>query len=232
MNTFTDSAALGQLPLFRGLGPTQLAEMNQRLRRMTFPTDTPVMTIGQPGEAAYIIVSGTVKIHAEQVDGRDVVLALRGPGEIVGEMSLLDDGGRSASVVTLEPCIVLWINRASFLKSLSEMPAISLNLVHILARRLRVSTAQIQVLSTQDVYGRVAHLLLTLADEYGVEQPNGAIQIPLRLTQTDLASLAGASRARVNQVLGFYRDQRTITLDQESRMTILDRPALAARSGY
>jgi len=229
MPAVPDPATLGDLPLFTGLSPDQLARLNERLRRTTFPADTAVMTLGQPGEVAYIILTGTVKIHAEQSDGRDVVLALRGPGEIVGEMSLLDDAARSASIVTLEPTTVLWIDRGAFRSCLAEMPAISLNLVHILARRLRVATGQVQVLSTQDLYGRVAHLLMTLAEEYGVPRADGSLQIPMRLTQSDLASLAGASRARVNQVLGFYRDQRAIVLDQDSRITILDRDMLAAR---
>jgi CRP/FNR family transcriptional regulator, cyclic AMP receptor protein len=229
MPALPDASALAPLPLFQQLRPEQLERLNALLRRTSFPADAPVMTIGQPGEVAYIILSGTVKIHAEQADGRDVVVALRGPGEVVGEMSLLDDAARSASVVTLEPCVMLWIDRAAFQLCLEEIPAISLNLVHILARRLRVATSQVQVLSTQDLYGRVAHLLTTLADEYDVAEPDGSIKIPLRLTQSDLASLAGASRARVNQALGLYRDQQLIILDQESRIRIVDREALAAR---
>lgn len=231
MPALPDSSALQTLALFRNLRLDQLERLNTVLRRTSFPPDAPVMTLGQPGEVAYIILSGTVKIHAEQADGRDVVLALRGPGEIVGEMSLLDDAARSASVVTIEPCVMLWIDRATFRACLDEIPALSLNLVHILARRLRVATTQVQVLSTQDLYGRVAHLLLGLAEEYGRPGPDGTIQIPLRLTQSDLASLAGASRARVNQVLGFFRDHHALELNTEARITILDRDALAERAG-
>jgi len=100
MSAYPDSSALGELPLFKNLNPEQLARLNDMLRHTSFPADAPVMALGQPGEVAYIILSGTVKVHAEQPDGRDVVVALRGPGEIVGEMSLLDAEGRSASSVT------------------------------------------------------------------------------------------------------------------------------------
>ena len=231
MPAVPNPATLGEIPLFKGLTLEQFVYLNARLRRMAFPADSPVMALGQPGEVAYLILVGTVKVHAEQADGRDVVLALRGPGELIGEMSLLDASSRSASVVTLEPCTMLWIDRATFQACLTEIPAMSVNLVHILARRLRVATSQIQVLSTQDLYGRVVHLLGTLADEYGLTTPTGAISIPMRLTQSDLASMAGVSRARLNQLLGQFRDQRLISLDQDARITILDRDALAQRFG-
>jgi CRP/FNR family cyclic AMP-dependent transcriptional regulator len=132
--------------------------------------------------------------------------------------------------VTLEPCVALWIDRAAFQDLLATIPAISLNLIHILARRLRVATTQVQILSTQDLYGRVAHLLLTLAQEFGEAAPGGARRIPLRLTQSDLASLIGASRPRVNQILTFYKERGQIAMDQQYRITVLDMDTLAQRS--
>ena len=225
-----DAHTLSAIPLFRGLAPEELARLSQFLQPSALPANASLMSLGQPGEVAYLILEGTVKIHVEQPDGRDVVVALRGPGEIVGELSVIDDNPRSASVVTLEPCTLLWIARANLQDCLQRMPLLSLNLVQILARRLRVATTQIQLLTAQDLYGRVAHLLLTLAAEYG-EPVEGGLCIPLRLSQTDLAGLAGASRARVNQVLGYYRDRGHISMDTQYRITIHHQEALAQRTG-
>jgi CRP/FNR family cyclic AMP-dependent transcriptional regulator len=229
MPAVSDPRSLATIPLFRDLAPEALARLNELLHRATFPPDTNIMTAGQPGEVAYLILAGTLKIQVERADGRDVIVALRGPGEIVGELSLLDNVPRTASVITLEASTLLWIDRASFQDCLRTIPGMSMNLVHILARRLRVSTTQVQLLTTQDIFGRVAHLLLTLAQEYGEPDEHGALCIPLRLTQSDLASLAGASRARVNQVLAFYRQRGYISIDNAFHITVHDTAALAHR---
>lgn len=230
MPAVADPETLGTLPLLHGLSREELAHLNQLLQRTTVPANANLMSFGQPGEVAYLILEGTIKIHVEQSDGRDVVVALRGPGEIVGELSVLDNNPRSASVVTLEPCTMLWIARADLQACLQRIPLLSLNLAQILARRLRVATTQIQLLTAQDLYGRVAHLLLTLAEEYGEAQDDGGTRIPLRLSQSDLAGLAGASRARVNQVLAYYRERGLISLDTHSRITIHQRDMLAQRA--
>ncbi len=223
------STSWNTTPLFHGLAPEELERVRAMFRTLSVPTGTNIMSLGQPGEVAYIITSGTVKIHVEQSDGRDVVIALRGPGELVGELSILDNIPRSASVVSLEPVGLLWIDRLNFQECLHTIPALSLNLVHILARRLRVATTQIQLLTTQDIYGRVAHLLVTLGAEYGEQLDDGKVRIPLRLTQNDLAGLAGASRARVNQVLVYYREQGSISIDAQYRITLHDTHTLSER---
>lgn len=230
MPAVNDPETLAMLPLLRGLSHEHLVRLNRLLQRTTVAANSNLMSLGQPGEAAYLILEGTVKIHIEQIDGRDVVVALRGPGELIGELSLLDHNPRSASVLTLEPCTMLWIARASLQECLQSMPLLALNLAQILARRLRVATTQIQLLTAQDLYGRVAHLLLTLAEEYGEEQSDGATRIPLRLSQSDLAGLAGASRARVNQVLAYYRERGLISMDAQYRITLHQRELLAQRA--
>src|SRR3954454_22103302 len=94
MPAVADPETLGTLPLLRGLSREHLAQLNQLLQRTTVAANANLMSLGQPGEVAYLILEGTVKIHVEQSDGRDVVVALRGPGEIVGELSVLDANPR------------------------------------------------------------------------------------------------------------------------------------------
>lgn len=228
MTVATDTLALGQLPLFNGLAAAQLEFINSHLRRKTFPAGTDIITAEQPGELAYIILSGTVKIHIEQADGSTVILAILGAGEIVGEMSLLEKIDRSATVVTLEDSTLVWMDRDTFSECLHAIPVLTTNLVRIVSRRLRLANAQIQSLATLDVFGRVARQLLAFAQEYGQRTPAGTL-IPLRLTQTDLAGLVGASRVRVNQVLVFYRQQSYITIDHNYHITLLNTPALQQR---
>lgn len=228
MPAVSDPRTLGALPLFQHLSLDQLQQLNGVLRRKQFPAGTDIVTAEQPGEVVYIILDGTVKIHAEQADGSTVILAILGAGEIFGEMSVLENIGRSATVMTLEEATVLWMDRLAFEASQQRIPELNSNLVRIFSRRLRLANAQIQALATLDVFGRVARQLLAFANEYGQRQPRGML-IPLRLTQSDLAGMVGASRVRVNQVLVFYKQQGYIAVDQDARITVLNHAALAAR---
>jgi CRP/FNR family cyclic AMP-dependent transcriptional regulator len=215
------------MPLFRGLSAAELARVSGYLRVRDIPGHTSIFAVDQPGEVAYMIRSGTVKIHVEQADGSDVILAVLGPGEILGEISLIDRLGRSANAITMEPTSVAWMDYATFIDCLQTMPVIANNVVGILSRRLRLANAHIESLSTQDVAGRVARQLLAFAQEYGEALSDGAVRIPLRLTQGDFAGLIGATRVRVNQVLVSFKEHNYISVDSDFRITVRDREALA-----
>jgi CRP/FNR family cyclic AMP-dependent transcriptional regulator len=212
------------IPLFKGLGETELSWIAQRAHRRLFPAGTSIITAEQPGEAVYIILAGTVKIHIEQTDGRDVVLAIVGAGDTLGEMSLLDSAGRSASAVALESSLLLWMDKAVFQQMLTDFPPVALNLIRIMSSRVRLNNELIQALATLDVYGRVARQLLAFAEKYG---ENGMGLIPIHLTQGDIADLVGASRKRVNQVMVFFREQEFISINASGKIIILNREALA-----
>jgi CRP/FNR family cyclic AMP-dependent transcriptional regulator len=221
-----DPRTLGTLELFRGLSTSELTRVNDLLGRSKFPTGAMILTASQPGEVAYVILDGTLKVSVLQDNGRELTLALLGPGEIVGELSLTDRTGRSADVIALEPASVVWIDRNSFDQVRREIPAITENLLRLLARRLRLSNAQLQAMATLDVHGRVARQLLALADALGETQGDGTVRIPLRITQSDLASLVGATRVRVNEVLVGFTRRKYITVDRQHRITILKRGEL------
>jgi CRP/FNR family cyclic AMP-dependent transcriptional regulator len=174
----------------------------------------------------YVILEGTVKIHAAHPHGREVILAVLGPGEIVGELSVVDSLGRSASVMTMEPVTLGGLDRERFWELLRTVPRLTYNLVEIVARRLRLANTQIQSLAVLDVPARLARQLLAFAREYGEPQNGGSIRIPLRLTQGDLGDLVGASRVRVNQVFAEYKRVGYISSDGSHRITVHDAAAL------
>ncbi len=224
-----DPAILSTMPLFHNLTLTEVAWLTTHLGRTTFPSGTIIMAVEGPAEVAYLIIRGTVKIHIEQADGRDVLLAIRGVGERIGESGVITGSQRTATVTTLEETLVYWLDAAVLREALHTIPTLSINLIRILARRLRLADAQIQLLTTQDVLGRVARQLLAFAEEYGEPVAGNAIHIPLYLTQSDLASLVGASRVHANRALSFFRQRGAISMDRQHRITIHHPAVLAQR---
>jgi CRP/FNR family cyclic AMP-dependent transcriptional regulator len=233
MRTMTETQArkddtrnlLADIDLFAGLTPTQLDWVAQRAHRRVFEAGRNVMTIDQPGEAVYIILHGTVKIHIEQGE-RDVIISILGAGDLLGEMSLIDSIGRSASAVTLENSLMLWMDKITFNYILDNFSPVARNLVRILSARVRLSDQLIQALATLDVNGRVARQLLAFAEKYGHEK-DGAIQIRIVLTQGDIADLVGASRKRVNQAMVLFKERGLIDTDTEGRIAIKNSEGLA-----
>jgi len=227
MSNLPDRSSLGETGLFRGLAPEQLAWLDDHLHRKAVAAGTNIVAAEQPGEVIYIILSGTVKIHVQQVGGTDVILAILGPGDIVGEMSLLDGTARSADVVTLEETTLLWMDRGTLQECLQRMPVVATNMMRILCNRLRHASEQIQSLAALGVGERVIRQLLVFAERYGRATPDGGILIPIRLTQSDIAGLIGASRERVNQIISGCKQHQTISVDRDYHITVHDREALA-----
>ncbi|MCC6222298.1 MAG: Crp/Fnr family transcriptional regulator [Thermoleophilia bacterium] len=221
---------LAAIPLFAGLAAGDLHRLRELVRLDDVPAGTSLIFRGQPGSTVYVLIEGTLKVHVAQPDGKQVILAVLGPGEVAGELSAVDSLGRSATVTALEPSTVLVIDGDRFRDCLRSVPALAESLVRLLARRLRLANVQLQALAGLDADGRLARQLLAFATEYG-EATAAGVRIPLRLTQEDLASLVGASRVRVNQLLGEYRRLGLVVVDRGRRITVLDRDALARRCG-
>jgi CRP/FNR family cyclic AMP-dependent transcriptional regulator len=221
---------LSEVALFRGLTAEQVSKMRPQLRRRTFPASTNILTAEEPGETVYVVLEGSVKVYVSRPDGTEVVLAVLGRGELVGEMSLADSLGRSANVITLEETSFLLIDLRTFRASMEEMPTIALNLANVVSRRLRLANAHLRSVAAMDVTERVAAQLLALAREYGEPSPGGGTLIPLPLTQGDLAGMVGASRVRVNQAMAFCKKRRYLSVGTDHRITVHDADALARRA--
>lgn len=230
MSSVLNPSTLSRMALFRGLYPEQLSKIMTLLNQKSFPAATHIITAEQPGEIIYVVLEGSLKVYSTQPDGSEVILAILGAGEIVGEMSLADSLGRSANVFSLEKSTLLWMDRATFRAIRQEVPRVGDNLLEIMSRRLRMANTHLRSLAGLDVYGRVARQILAFAQEYGETTSSGVVLIPLRLTQTDLASLVGASRVRVNQAIAFFRQRSYISVGKDGRITVHDQAALIHRA--
>ena len=196
MSLQDELSSLGSIALFAGLTADELLHIASLLHRTGFPSGTNLFTVEQPGEVAYLILSGTIKVHVEQTDGSDVILAILGRGELVGEMSLVENIGRSATAVTMEETAVAWIDRQAFHSCLARMPTLSTNLLGILARRLRLANEQIQSLATQDVFGRVARQLLAFGRQrLAVDGDRAGVDRLQPVDRPAQRALAGPGRA-------------------------------------
>ena len=160
-----------------------------------YPKNTIIVSEGDKTDSLYIILEGSIKAFVSDGEGHDMVLSTQGPGEYFGEM-VLDEGPRSASIMTLEPARFLVVPKSDFREFVARNPAFALSLIEKLIGRARALTASVKSLALMDVYGRVARLLVELAEDSG-----GQLAIPQRLTQQEIASRIGASREMVSRIL-------------------------------
>ncbi len=215
-----DNKQLGVIPLFKGMPREQIEEALSHARLRKFKVGEAILHQEDPGETFYVILEGTVKISAFLSDGSEVFIALLAAGDTFGEMSMIDSSYRSADVVTQEASKLLSLDRNTFNNLLETSPQFTRNLLKLLARRIRLANVRIQAHCTQDVFGRVARQLVEFADMYGIIQSNEQILIPIRLTQSDISDLVGASRERVNQVMVSFRKTDLLTIDTRHYVTI------------
>jgi CRP-like cAMP-binding protein len=201
-------AAVGLLRrtrLFAGLAEPTLRTLADRALERSFPRHSRLFHQGDPGTGLYVVVSGLVKVVVTSEDGEEMVLVTLGPGEALGELSIVDGGPRSASAEALEPTVALLITREVLIDLATRDRGLTEALLQALGGLLRRLTEQASDLVFLDLPGRVAKLLAGLAAERGSATADG-IELDATLTQTDLAGMVGASRQSVNQILqGFAR---------------------------
>jgi CRP/FNR family cyclic AMP-dependent transcriptional regulator len=204
--------------IFAGLSDEEIQELARSARRRMFRAGEVIFHCDDPGQVLYVIKEGKVKICLISPDGQEISLVVLGKGEHFGELSLLDGLGRSADAIAIERVECYTLQRSDFQKAIMKYPKIAIQVMEILSRRLRNTDQQVADLIFLDVYGRVAKKLVELADSHGVKSENGTL-IDMRLTQSDLASMVGASRESVNKVLGYFTDKQIISSDRH-RITI------------
>ena len=229
MNRDQILATLRRTEVFGGLDPTALGELAAVCVPRTYRRDQYLMYQGDPGDHMVVVVEGLIKIIVSSDRGDEMVLATLGPGEVLGELAVIDQGPRSASAVAVQPTTALVIGRAALMTAMHRSPALLDALLRTLGGLVRRLTEQASDLVFLDLAGRVAKLLVQQAERQS-EEPSRRLVVDLHLTQTELAQLVGASRPAVNRVLQGLVGRGWISIDGKT-MVIKDAPALRRRAG-
>jgi len=215
-----DTTELKEIQLFADLPEHDLQLLAGQVRRSTVPAGTLLITAPVAGEAIYFIVEGSVKVQLVSENGVELTIALLGPGQMVGEMSLVSGHGRAANVITREETTLVWMERRAFLKAIDRSPSLTRNLLRELSLRLEEANGRLQALGTLDVTGRVARQVLELAEQYGRPVPGQGTLIPLPVTQGEIAEMIAATRERVNQIMVRLKKASVLSVDPASRITV------------
>jgi CRP/FNR family transcriptional regulator len=214
---------LARVPLLSGLEPGELERIAQVAIPRSFPKGARVFHEGDRSDACYVIRAGEVRVTREHPDGRAIALATLGPGELVGELAMLDGGVRSASVETLSEVDLLAVSAADLKGLLERNAQITAKLVVALTKRLRETNERISRQSFQTVPSRVAGVLSQLVSEDNAEQ--GRDGVTIRMNQADLAQLAGTSRESVSRFLAVLERAGVVRVGR-GRVTVLEPPRL------
>ncbi|HEY9191977.1 MAG TPA: cyclic nucleotide-binding domain-containing protein [Methyloversatilis sp.] len=182
--------------MFGGLPDSCLEPVAKVANMRRVPRGSIVVRAGDKTDFVYLVLSGSLKVLVSDEEGREVILSMLGPGELFGEMGVLDDNPRSATVVTVVPSDLIVIAKSDFKRVLQENFEVSMFIMRNLVARLRTADRKIESLALMDVYGRVARLLLEMADEV-----NGEKVVNRKISKQDIAKMIGASREMVSRVM-------------------------------
>ncbi len=190
------SALLAGVPFFSGLADDDLEQIAEHATPESFRRGALIISDGDPADALYVVINGRVKVFLGSDDGKEVVLTILGPGESFGEIALLDEEPRSASVAAMEKTTVLVIRRDRFLELLRENSDLSWAMIRSLSHLVRRLTGSVQSLALNDVYRRIVEIL----EQRGVFEGEVRV-INERLTHQLLADMVGASREMVSRIM-------------------------------
>jgi CRP/FNR family cyclic AMP-dependent transcriptional regulator len=199
---------LRKVPLFSDLPEADLLRFAEVTREREYPRNSVILFEDDPGDALYIVSTGQVKVVLIGEDGREVILSVLGEGDFFGEMSLIDDAPRSAHVIAMKDSNLLVLRRDDFQTQLVQNPSIALKLLRVLVQRLRRADEKIGGLVLLDVNGRVARLLLDLAEE------GGGPTITRKLTHHTIAQMIGSSRETVSRAMRELVEQGCIAVNR------------------
>jgi CRP/FNR family cyclic AMP-dependent transcriptional regulator len=215
---------LKNVPLFSSFSDQQLSTLAPAVQHRRFPRGSYVIRAGEETDALYIILAGHAKVLIPDDDGNEVILSMMGPNDFFGEMGLLDDQPRSASVETVEACEMLRISRGAFLNCLKDNFDAAMLIIRNLVKRLREADRKIESLALIDVYGRVARLLIEMAKQ----QPDGQWVVEKAPPKQEIARMIGASREMVSRVVKDLNDKGVIRAEKR-RIVVLDRSSMSRR---
>jgi CRP/FNR family transcriptional regulator, cyclic AMP receptor protein len=216
VDTSSMTDALAAVPLFAGLDAAGLADLARGMRVRRFRRGETVFHVGDPGDALFIVMAGSIKITLPADTGDEAILATLRSGDFFGELALLDGAPRSATAVAIEPTETYVLSRDGFRELIASQAQMREALLATLAAEVRRLTNHVEELHFLDITGRLASRLVRLAAEGGSTRlPDGAIRLAGPLTQGDLAAMIGCTRQSVNKLLGMFSDDGFIRLERD-----------------
>lgn len=201
---------LSSINIFSDLSDNELENLHKVFKPRNYLKNSMIILEEEYGDLVFVVKTGTIKITRVNDEGKEVILALLGPGEIFGELAILDGEARSANALAQENCKLLAINKEDFLDILKHNFSISYSLMCELAKRLRKSDQQIEALSLSDAEHRIGVSLLNLAEDMGVIR-KGKVTIQNLPFQQDIANMAGTSRETVSRVMKILENKDMIS---------------------
>jgi CRP-like cAMP-binding protein len=220
---------LARAPLFSALEPEAAEALRSTMARVALARGEALFNEGDPGDRLYVIVDGKIKLGATSTDGRETLLAILGPGEMFGELSLFDPGPRTSTATALTDAHLLGVGHPDLEPWLRGRPEVAGSLLRALAHRLRRTNETMGDLVFSDVPGRVAKALLELSVKFGEPNDDGSIHVVHDLTQEELAQLVGASRETVNKALADFQNRGWLRLEQRG-VELVDLERLTRRA--
>jgi len=220
---------LARSGVFQGVSAEAAEPVAAALEQLDLPRGSTVFAEGEPGDSLFIILDGKVKIVRRAPDGRENVLSVMGPSDQFGELSIFDPGPRTATATALTDVSLAKMSQQALLPWIDAHPEIGVQLLRVLARRLRRTNDTVADLIFTDVPGRVAKSLLGMADRFGTRDDTGLLRVTHDLTQEELAQLVGASRETVNKALADFAHRDWLRLEGKT-VLILDEDRLRRRA--
>ncbi len=214
---------LRRVPVFSELTSFQMAQLADAVTKRRFKRGERIVEQGKWSEALFIILAGRARVLLADRRGREVILDVLGPGDYIGEISLIDGKSHSATVEAEAQCDMLVLGQADFNRCLDGNHAMAQSVIKGLAQRLRKADEKIGSLALMDVYGRVAKVLVEMAVSIGDNQ----MQIKEKTNRQDIAKLVGASREMVSRVMREFEDQGFIKIGEDGSVTLTERRAIA-----
>lgn len=223
-----DNDVLRQAPLFSGLDDEAAESLGSSMSSSQIRRGEVLFHEGDAGDRLFVVTDGKIKLGRTSADGRENLLAILGPGQMFGELSLFDPGPRSATATAVTDCEMQSLGHDELVRWLGDHPNVARALLHQLAARLRRTNEVVADLVFSDVPGRVAKALIDLASRFGRKADDG-IHVHHDLTQEELAQLVGASRETVNKALADFAMRNWLRLEPRS-VVILDIERLTKRA--
>jgi len=203
-------SVLRKHPIFANLEPEAFEQLCRYAKHSTLKRGATLFSKGDPGNSLYAVISGTVKMSISSPDGRNAILNIVGPGEIFGEIALLDGQPRSTDAIANSNCELFVIDRREFIPFVKEQPALAMKFIELLCERLRSTSDQVEQIILQNLPGRLASALLRLSEKHKTSAPQGRT---IAITQQEISEMVGMTRESINKQLRAWAGRDWVRLE-------------------